>query len=136
MPRLDDCHPQVVRALEKDGWLIDQEPFVLHVDERLCFVDFSMKRGINGTSQQIMLIEVTCFPDRNRITPDLYGAIGQYLIYRAMVIESERSIPLYLSVPHDVFTEHFDKVVMRAVNDHDIKLVIINLDEERVERWI
>ena len=39
MPRLDDCHEQVVHALEKDGWNVDDKPRRLIHQERLVFID-------------------------------------------------------------------------------------------------
>ena len=80
MPRLDDCHEQVVHALEKDGWNVDDKPRRLIHQERLVFIDIQAARGTNGSRQQILLAEVKCFPDRERTTQELYIAFGQYII--------------------------------------------------------
>src|SRR5262245_43273789 len=108
MPRLDDCHPQVVRALEKDGW-ITTTSYRLFIHKRRAFVDIGATRQINGTREQILLVEVKCFTDRNSTTDELYGAIGQYLIYRTMMVELGMNAPLYLAIPQAVFATLFDR---------------------------
>jgi hypothetical protein len=62
--------------------------------------------------------------------------LGQYLIYRAMLVETLQTTPLYLAVPETIFATVFDKAVMNAVTDSQIRLVVINLDEEEVVKWI
>lgn len=39
MPAIDTCQPQVIRALEKDGWRVRQSPFHLADEKRSIFVD-------------------------------------------------------------------------------------------------
>ncbi len=136
MPQFDTCHQQVVSALQNDGWLIDAEQVVISTEKRQGFVDVRAVREVNGTRQQVMLVEVKCFPDRNSTTQELYVAIGQYIIYRAIMVESETVIPLYLAVPDEVFETVFDSSVRWAVRDSQIKLVIVNLDREVIKEWI
>jgi hypothetical protein len=85
MPKLDQCHEQVVRALQKDGWVVNT-PYSLFVHKRRAYVDLSAMRQVNGTRQQILLVEVKCFADRKSSADELYGAIGQYIIYRMMML--------------------------------------------------
>ena len=75
MPALDQCHDQVVRALQKDGWQLEKAPFKLYVHPRTAYVDVAMSRGVNGNRQHIMLVEVKCFPDPNNHSRELYTAI-------------------------------------------------------------
>jgi XisH protein len=52
-----------------------------------------------------------------------------------MLKELEIEMPLYLSVPEIIFNDVFDVIVQRAISESQIKLIIVNLDEERVVRW-
>lgn len=135
MPRLDDCHEQVVHALEKDGWSVDHRPRRLIHEERLVFIDIQAAKGVNGSRQQILLAEVKCFPDRERTTQELYIAFGQYIIYRALLAQEEINLPLYLAVPLDAYGDIFDSTVQRAISDNKIKLVIVNLETETIAQW-
>jgi XisH protein len=94
MPKLDQCHNQIVRALEKDGWRVDAKPRRLVHQERLVFIDIRARRQINASGQQILLAEIKCFPDRDRTTLEVYIAFGQYIIYRALLAQEEIRWPL------------------------------------------
>ncbi len=136
MPALDHCHENVVRALIKAGWTVESSPYRLLIGRRGVFIDLEMSRTAVDDSQQILLVEVKCFPDRNSTTRDLYTALGQYLVYRAMLKQIGSSIPLYLSVPEDVFATIFDTSVITAIQDNQIKVVVIDLDSEVITQWI
>lgn len=135
MPSFDRCHEQVMRALQKDGWRITEQQVPMKLGRRRVFIDLCVTYGANGSRQQIALVEVKCFPDPQNTTQEIYTAVGQYILYRAMLRELELDMPLYLSIPEAIFNAVFDTIVQRAIAESQIKLVIINLDEERVIRW-
>lgn len=136
MPALDQCHDQVIRAFQKEGWHVDKEQYDIHTIYRSVFIDLALSRRTNGTQHQIMLSEIKCFPTDGSTTRELYGAIGQYLIYRAMTIEVGLNFPLYLAIPKSIFDTIFDPAVMRVINSDRIRLVIIDLAQERIVQWI
>jgi len=135
VPAFDVCHDQSVNALQKEGWRVDDRPQQLKRGKRAIFIDVRATRSINGSSQQILLVEIKCFVDRDSTTRELYTAIGQYIIYRAMLSERRITTPLYLAVPDDVYRDIFDTTVQRAITDSQIKLVVVNLDSEVVMLW-
>lgn len=63
MPRLDDCHPQIVRALEKDGWKVEPHAYKIETSERTIFIDVEASRQNNGSRQHVIVVEIKCFPD-------------------------------------------------------------------------
>jgi hypothetical protein len=136
MPAYDICHDQVVRALEKEGWKSIKVPYRTATPDRVVYIDAQLARGNNGNQRQILLLEVKCFLDEDSTTTDLYGAIGQYLIYRAMLVERKLKFPLYLSVPETIFRKVFDPVVSRVIKEQQIKLIVIDLNTESITRWI
>lgn len=136
MPRYDDCHPQVVQALEKAGWTVNNAPFKVKRLNRQIYIDVEASRRANGSRQQILLAEVKCFPDTSSVKTELYTALGQYMIYRAMLEELSIEIPLYLAIPEETYKNEFDSVVQRAINESKIKLFIVNLETERIIQWI
>jgi hypothetical protein len=72
MPTLDQCHQQVVNALEKEGWVVAQKQTKLYSESRQIFIDIRAERAVNGNRRQIILSEVKCFPDRSDTTRELY----------------------------------------------------------------
>ena len=89
--------------------------------------------GFNGNGRTILLVEVKCFTDRNS---ELYGAIGQYLIYRAMLVENDDDTALYLSIPTIEFAKLTDRAFKRVIAESNIKLLIVDLEQERIIEWI
>ena len=136
MPAVDQCHEQVKRALQKDGWQLLAEQYRLYVPkERQLYVDLYLSRQVNGTREQLLLTEVKCFPERSAITTELYQAVGQYLFYRDKIDVLKLSAILYLAMPLHVF-EYLDDSVERVMRRYEIHTVVIDLDAERVVRWI
>lgn len=81
MSALDACEPQIIRALEKDGWQIVAKPYQIKIDRRIVFADFSA-RHVNGDSEHfIVVMEVKCFTNPKTDLTELYTAIGQYQLY-------------------------------------------------------
>lgn len=136
MPRYDSCHDQVINALRKVGWSVARKQFRLYADDRQVFVDLRANRGWNGNQQQILLVEIKCFPDPDDTTQELYTAFGQYILYRAVISELNIPAELYLAVPSHIFKDVFDPTALRATKDNRIQMVIINLETETIEQWI
>lgn len=135
MPAFDRCHEQVVHALQQDGWRVLRQHMKLAFSQRRVFVDLQVARGDNGNRQEILLIEVKCFGDADLYLQDIYTAIGQYVTYRVILMDMNVNIPLYLSIPEVVFAS-FEPAIQRAFRDHHIRIIVINLEAEKVTQWI
>jgi hypothetical protein len=136
MPAFDQCHEQVVHALQKEQWQVVKAPLRVQVDSRVAYIDVEMARGANGSREYMLLAEIKCLSGQDATTTELYEALGQYLVYRAMIFE--RSLPhsVYLAVPESEFNAIFDVSVMRVVNESQIRIVVVNLETERLVKWI
>jgi XisH protein len=108
----------------------------LFLPPRVGYIDLRVSRGSNGQQEQMLLVEVKCFPDKESTTRDLYPSIGQYLVYRAMAQDADLPFPLYLSVPESIFDTIFDPSVMRVMNESKMNIIVINLEKETIVRWI
>jgi hypothetical protein len=136
MPAVDACQPQIIKALENEGWYVNPKPYYVEKDDRRAFIDVVASKQSNGTHERIMLAEVKCFVDQNSSTTELYVALGQYLIYRSLLTETNQLIPLYLAISEQVYRAIFDSIVLRVVEEARIKLLIVDLGVERIVRWI
>lgn len=135
MPKLDSCHDQIVRALKKDGWQVADKPFRVEATGRTVFIDVRASRLVNGSRQEIMLAEIKCFTGGQNTPSELYIGLGQYLIYRAILAMKYIEIPVYLAIPADVYDTIFDPVVRRSIQDDKIKLILVDLVQERIVEW-
>src|SRR5258708_1984321 len=136
MPKLDDCHYQIARALQTDGWQIMQNG--LYVDDEFTnalYIDIQAMRPGNGTLARSIFVEAKCFPSPRK-TPDLHRATGQYLVYRVILDDEGFSDPLYMAVPADTFEEYFNERLLKAAKKHSIKLVVVDIEQESVVQWI
>lgn len=136
MPAFDRCHPQVVRALERAGWHILAENEQYRFSKRSIFVDMRVVRQANGTSQEMLIVEVKCFSDESRYTRELYEATGQYLFYQEMLEAVGLSLPIYLSIPSHIFDTLFKGMVMQIFKKYGFRLLVVNLDTETIEQWV
>ena len=107
----DIYHDTVKTALIKDGWTITDDPLTLAVGERNVYVDLgSEKLFAAEKEQQRIAIEVKSFI-RPSPVQDLETALGQYVLYRGLLEESDvhRDRRLYLAVRDRIYFVFFKK---------------------------
>jgi len=131
MPAYDQCHPQVVRALEREGWRSAPKPQPLVAGQRPLFIDIKASR--NDIS---IFVEVKCFTDGKGVVEELYGAIGQYLIYRSLLHQNDLLGSLYLTVSNMAYEGILHRLALATVREIGMKLIVLDLENEVVERWL
>lgn len=136
MPALDRCHYQIVRALDQDGWHVEHAPYRVVVAARTAYIDLEVAKTSRSVDPARLLLELKCFAEPDAMTREIYEAIGQYLIYRAMLDVTRDPRPLFLTLPDEVFNKRFDPVVIKVLEEQDIRLLLVDLNEERIIRWI
>ena len=133
MSRLDSCHWEVVRALEKDGWKVDPNPKQLLDEISGMMVRLDLMAEQNEDKR--IFVEIKCYPKNNR-TQELYISFGQYLLYRTFLAAEGIQTPLYLALPKDIYEENFHHIIRKAVLDNGVKLIVVDLETESVVEWI
>jgi hypothetical protein len=109
MPAYDDCQPQMMQALEKAGWTITKvSHYINHNGQRL-YIDIFAKYHNQDVIQNILIVEVKCFPPAISELDELYRAIGQYLIYEHALQMQEILGVLYLAIPTHAYHGIFKK---------------------------
>jgi hypothetical protein len=115
MPVRDTYHDIVVRALEADGWTITADPLWLAYGNRDFYVDLAADYTALALEQ----------------------AIGQFVLYRAVLAQLEPARRLYLAIPESIydelFTSRFGELVLRDVA---LSLFTFDVSTERIVRWI
>jgi hypothetical protein len=134
MPQIDRCHTQVENALKKAGWTLIHPPQTLYIEFRYLLVDIEARREQNGTQKHILFAEVKCF--RQNTTNELFTAIGQYIIYQASLDSENDATPLYLAIPKTAYDTIFTKTIRAAIQQHRIKLLVVDLEKEEISQWI
>lgn len=75
MAAIDSCEPQVIRALQKDGWQILYKPHSIRLSNRQVFADFSVWRIEGNHTVEAVILEVKCFTDATDDLENFYTAV-------------------------------------------------------------
>src|SRR5260221_4610023 len=131
MPAHDICQPEIIRALQKDGWNTTGKParFYAAADMPILIDLEAFKANTH------IYVEVKCFPRANR-SQELHIAFGQYIIYREVLAVTRPNTILYLAIPHD--NSDLSTLIFQAAirnNRVKLKLIVVDLQHEEIVRW-
>lgn len=137
MPAQDSIHDAFVIALEKEGWTITRDPLTIEHGDLYLFIDLGAERTITaerGTER--IAVEIKSFPSKSKVT-DLQQAVGQFVVYRAVLRQVEPDRVLYLGVSQDVYTQVFVPPTGDLVRqDVGVRLVVVDVTTEEVVQWL
>jgi hypothetical protein len=144
MPQRDSIHNIVSQALQKDGWEITDDPYVISYGRRFLFIDLgasephSPQATLIGARQhnQRIAIEIKEFRGNSALA-DLEQAIGQYVLYQLLLQQVDTQRQLYLAITTKtfatIFTEPIGQLVIRNL---PLKLLVIDINTTEVTQWI
>jgi hypothetical protein len=137
MPAKDIYHNAVRFALVKDGWEILREDYTLEYGGDRLYVDLAAEKSIAAEKQgQKILVEVKSFLGRSFIN-DLEQAVGQYVVYRDILIETALDFELYLAITQGIYKSYFQRqLTQMIINRNQVKLLIVDPESEVIVQWI
>ncbi|BAY13994.1 element excision factor XisH family protein [Calothrix sp. NIES-2098] len=138
MPARDIYHNVVIQALIADGWTITDDPLYLGYGGRDLYIDLGAERSTIAAEKdnQKIAVEIKSFLSPSPVS-DLQEAVGQYDIYRTILLELEPERILYLAVAKRVYEGIFsERLGQLIVNRIQIKLIVFDEKNERVWQWI
>lgn len=137
MPAKDFYHDPVKNALVEDGWTITNDPLRLKWGVRELFVDLGLTKLIAAQkAEQKIAVEIKGFTNPSMIA-DLEQALGQYLIYRAVLEEVQPDCLLYLAVRKTTYQAIFSEPIGQLViNKYRVNLLIFESQKEEIVQWI
>lgn len=137
MPAKDVFHDTVKNALIKDGWTIIDENYTLQYGDDKLYADLAAEKILVVEKQsQKIIVEIKSFLGRSFIN-DLENAIGQYIVYRDILSETEPQSQLYLAISSGVYETNFQRRLSQMlIKRNQVKLMIFNANTEVIEQWI
>lgn len=137
MPAKDFYHNAVRFALIKDGWEILTEDYTLEYGGDRLYVDIAAEKSIAAAKQgQKILVEVKSFLGRSFIN-DLEQAVGQYVVYRDILLETALDFELYLAITQGTYKSYFQRqLAQMIINRNQVKLLIVDAESEVIVQWI
>ncbi len=137
MARRDAYHDVVKSALEKDGWTITHDPLRLVAGGVRAYIDLGAEQTMGAEKEgEKIAVEIKSFVADSDIS-ELERAIGQYILYAAILTQEEPDRKLYLAAPETAYYGIFsEQVVDLLVKNQQIRLIIYDVLEERITQWI
>lgn len=137
MSARDRYHKCVRNALIKDGWVITHDPLRLPVGKKDLYVDLGAERLLAAEKAgQRIAVEIKSFVGQSEVD-DLEKALGQFVLYGAILAEREPDRTLFLAVPHEVLVDLFDEPIGQIVMKHQaIHVLGYDPQAEEITRWI
>lgn len=133
----DFYHQQVKRALEKDGWEITDDPYILESGKIKYQVDLGAEKLFSANKgKEKILVEVKSFVGPSDIN-EFHRAVGQYVDYLVVLDEIEPDRVLFLGVPIFAWENFFqEKAIQKALKFISAKVLVYNPINEKIEQWI
>ena len=137
MSRKDLYHYTIRTALEKDGWLITDDPLDLTIGEVELLADLGAERVIAAErDNQKIAVEIKSFVGQSPVS-EFHKALGQYENYRLSLEELEPDRILWLAIPSLAWNDFFQRpFIQKAIQRHHIELIIFDPETETILQWI
>lgn len=137
LPAKDLYHDAVKSALIKDGWQITADPYRITYKDVDLYADLAAERPIAATREdEKIVVEIKSFVGRSLMN-DLHGAVGQYVIYRDLIRQTEPEYRLYLAIDDITYENFFRRegidFLRRA---SQIPLIVVDIEKEEIVQWI
>jgi hypothetical protein len=137
MPARDLYHDAVKTALMKEGWTITHDPYTIAFGRRRVFVDLRAERMLAAErGDEKIAVEVKSFVGPSELC-DIEHALGQYVLYQALLEDREPERTLFLPVPVTAFVELFEGAIPRSVFAHTgLKCFAFDPAQVVIIRWM
>lgn len=133
----DAIHNAVKNAIIKDGWTITDDPFKIKYGGVTTFADLAAEKVVAAERDgEKIAIEIKSFLGASLIT-EFEKALGQYRLYRRLLLKVEPERQTYLAVSRTIYDEFFtSEAVKMIVKEEDVSLIIVEIATEKVVKWI
>jgi glucose-6-phosphate 1-dehydrogenase len=137
VPARDNLHQVVRIALEKEGWIITDDPFYLGFGRDVVAIDLAAQRTIAAErNDQKIAVEIKGFQNPS-ILHEFHAALGQYLNYQMVLESNEPSRILYLALPKSIYARILERdLIQAALSRHQVRVLVYNSEQEVIEQWI
>ena len=136
MSAKDIFHDTVRNALERERWIITDDPLFIRSLWIDFYVDLAAERiiGVEKEGRKIA-VEIKSFVAASAVS-EFHRALGQYMNYRLALQNQELARPLYLAVPKDTYETFFRiQFVQAAVREYQIAIIVFDPEKEVITKW-
>ncbi len=137
MSAKDRFHDVVKTSLQKEGWVITDDPLRIAVDRITnIFIDLAAEKLIVADREgKKIAVEVKSFLSPSTIS-EFHTALGQFINYRYALADYEPERVLYLAVPAIIYEDFFTTPFIQSVIQRSkINLLIFNPVKAEIVLW-
>ncbi|MBW4566296.1 MAG: XisH family protein [Mojavia pulchra JT2-VF2] len=136
MSARDLFHKAVKNALQKENWIVTDDPLEIEFEEVTLKIDLGAERLIAAEKEgEKIAVEIKSFASNSAVS-DFHTALGQFLNYQIALEENEPERRLYLAIPVDAHETFFQtRLAQIAVRRHQLKLIIYDPIMEVIVGW-
>ena len=136
MSRKDFYHDYVRAVLQQAGWTVKREFITLPFANTRVHMDLLAENTAADGSTSTVVIEVKNFREETGYVSELQKSIGQYLLYRDILLNEGHAYPLYLAVPATAYASFLSAPLIRNLfQQHQIQLLLFNPQDPTSLRW-
>ena len=137
MSAKDIFHDAVKTALQKDGWIITNEPLYLRLSDEQLRINLGAERLIVAErDKEQIAVEVKSFLAPSAIS-EFHTALGQYLNYCDVLQVQQPHRTLYLAVSIDIYRNFFRRDLPQlSMQVYQLKLIVFDPVAEVIVQWI
>lgn len=133
----DKIHIAVRKALEKDNWIITNDPFYVESGGVQIEIDLAAEKFITAEKGLVKIIVEIKSLNRRSLLYDFHAAIGQYIDYRGILKDEGIERKLYLAVSESTFSLMEAKpFYSRRLLENNISVIIVDILNETIIQWI
>jgi XisH protein len=125
------------RTLEKDGWVITDDPLILVLEKTLLKADLGAEKFFTADKQgRKIAVEVKDF-DSPSVISELEKTMGQLQLYQWALETQEPTRQLFLAISQTIYIKHFQKPIFQlAIKRNRINLLVYEPASEVILQWI
>ncbi|MGB3656036.1 MAG: XisH family protein [Rivularia sp. (in: cyanobacteria)] len=137
MSAKDKFHDVVKTALQKDGWVITDDPLRVPIDRITnMYIDLAAEKLIVADREgEKIAVEVKSFLGASNLS-EFHTALGQFINYRYALEDFEVQRILYLAVPVKTYEDFFTMpFVQSVIQRSSVNLLIFNPEKQEIVQW-
>lgn len=129
-------HDAVRKGLEKDGWVITDDPLRIRAGRVDMQIDLGAERIIAAErGKEKIAVEIKSFTSPSNIS-EFHMALGQFLNYRVALEEQQPDRFLYLAVPQSAYQTFFNLPFVRTIIERfQLSLLVYDPSNEVILTW-
>ncbi|GAX45355.1 fdxN element excision controlling factor protein [Tolypothrix sp. NIES-4075] len=136
MSAKDIFHETVKQALQKENWVVTDDPLKIKFGNVNFQIDLGAERVLAAQrAGEKIAVEIKSFLNPSAIT-DFYAALGQFLSYRLAIEAIEPDRLLYMAVPLDTYQTFFQfEFTQTAIERYQVLLIVYDPENEVIVQW-